>query len=70
MSAKNFIRTVVILGILSWPAVESYRFWWTTQKLAEAQALEHTVTTKLEAARARNAQVARADVTPASQAKP
>jgi hypothetical protein len=61
MNPKNLIRTFVILGILAWPTVETYRFWRTTQKLAEAQALEQTVTAKLENARARNAQVARAD---------
>ena len=63
MSTKNLIRTVVILGVLAWPAVEAYRLWVTTQKLHQAQALERSVTAKLDSARARHAeaQVAKAD---------
>ena len=56
MSTKNLVRTVVILGVVAWPTVESYRLWSTTQRLHEAQALERSVTAKLDAARARHAQ--------------
>jgi Tfp pilus assembly protein PilE len=57
-TTKIWIRVVVIVGILAWPAVETYRLLDTTQKLTEAQALERSVRVKLEAARAKNVQVA------------
>jgi hypothetical protein len=63
MSTKNLIRTVVILGILSWPAFEGYRLWDTTQKLHQAQAQERSVQASLQAARAKQAQVAKAEST-------
>lgn len=69
MSTKNLIRTIVIVGILSWPAIETYRLWVTIQKVQEAQALERKVETSLAAARAKQAQIARADAA-ASNAKP
>jgi hypothetical protein len=58
ITTKIWIRVVVIAGILAWPGIETYRLWDTTQKLTEAQALERSVRVKLEAARARNVQVA------------
>ena len=66
MTTKNLIRTFVILGVLAWPAVETFRLWAVTQKLTEAQALERTVTARLESARAKHAQIARADSTAAT----
>ena len=66
-TAKIWIRVVVIAGILAWPGIETYRLWDTTQKLTEAQALERSVRVKLEAARARNVEVAGS---PASAATP
>jgi hypothetical protein len=67
MSTKNLIRTIVIVGILSWPAVETYRLWVTTQKLHEAQALERSVTASLAAAREKQAQIAHADSSAANK---
>ena len=64
---KIWIRVVVFAGVLAWPAVETYRLWDTTQKLTEAQALERSVRVKVEAARAKNVQVAGS---PASVATP
>ncbi len=63
MNTKNLIRTVVILGVIAWPTIEAYRLWVTTQQLHQAQALERSVTAKLDSARARHsqAQVAKAD---------
>jgi hypothetical protein len=58
MSTKNLIRTLVIVGIVSWPTIESYRLWATTQKLHAAQALERLAMSNLEAARAKQAQLA------------
>ena len=62
MSTKNLIRTVVILGIVSWPAIETYRLWSTTQQMETAQALERTVTASLTAARAKHAQMANVEL--------
>lgn len=70
---KNSIRVVVFAAILAWPAVETFRLWDTTQKMTEAQALERSVRTKLEAARAKHVQVANASspaATAAGQSKP
>ena len=57
---KIWIRVIVIAGILAWPGVELFRLWDTVQKLADAQALERSVKVKLEAARARQVEVASA----------
>ena len=70
---KNSIRVATIAAILSWPAVETYRLWDTTQKMTEAQALERSVRTKLEASRAKQVQVVNASspaATAAGQTKP
>ena len=61
IKTKNSIRVGVIAAILAWPAVETYRLWDTTQKMTEAQALERSVRTKLEATRAKHVQVAGAE---------
>jgi hypothetical protein len=63
MTTKNLIRTVVVLGMVAWPSVETYRLWKTTQQLEQAQALERSVTAKLASAQARHAhaQVAKTD---------
>ena len=55
MTTKNLIRTVVVLGMVAWPSVETYRLWKTTQQLEQAQALERSVTAKLASAQARHA---------------
>lgn len=70
MSPKNIVRTVVVLGVLAWPAVETIRLWATTQKLHEAQALERSVTAKLASVRAQHAQIAKADSAQGTVAKP
>ena len=62
MSKKNLIRTVVLLGIVSWPTIETYRLWSTTQQLQTAQALERSVTASLAAARAKHAQIAKVEL--------
>ncbi len=63
MSTKNLVRTVVVLGILSWPTVEVVRLWSTNQKLAEAQNLERTVAASLASARTKQAQMAHTGIT-------
>lgn len=68
MKTKFWIRLVVFTALLAWPGVETYRFWVSTQELAKAQALERSVTAKLQAARAKHVQVADADNTSAAPA--
>jgi regulatory protein YycH of two-component signal transduction system YycFG len=58
MNKKNLVRTVVLLGLVAWPAVESYRLWEARQDLASRQKVESKVTTRLAMAKAKNAQLA------------
>ena len=55
---KSLIRALVLAGLIAWPTIETCRLWASKQKLEEAQALQRSVQTKLEAARAKNVQVA------------
>jgi Tfp pilus assembly protein PilE len=55
---KFWIRVVVLVAVLAWPAVETWRLFDTKQKLKDAQALQQRVQTKYEAARAKHVQVA------------
>ena len=63
---KFWIRVVVVVGLLAWPGVESYRLWVTNQKARESQALQQSVQVKLQAARAKHTQVAGAPDTTAA----
>jgi Tfp pilus assembly protein PilE len=67
IKVKICIRVVVIVALLAWPGVETYRLWVTTQKMSEAQALQRSVQAKLEAARAKHVQVATTAAQPAKQ---
>jgi regulatory protein YycH of two-component signal transduction system YycFG len=58
MNKKNLVRTVVLFGLVAWPAVESYRLWEAQQDLASRQKVEAKVTTRLAMAKAKNAQLA------------
>lgn len=67
---KFWVRLVVVVAVLAWPAVETWRLWDTKQKLEEAQALQRRVQTKYEATRAKHVQVAGApDTTSTPPAK-
>jgi hypothetical protein len=55
---KLLVRFVVLVAVLAWPGVETWRLWDTRQKLEDAQALQRSVQTKYEAARAKHVQVA------------
>jgi hypothetical protein len=57
-TTKIWIRAVVLAAIVAWPTVETCRLWATQQQLEKALALERSVQTKLEAARAKKVQVA------------
>jgi hypothetical protein len=68
-NVKIVIRVVVIVGLVAWPSVETFRLWQTAQQMKEAQALERKVAAKLDATRAKQAQIAHApapDATPAA----
>ena len=58
MNKKNLVRTVVLLGLIAWPGVESYRLWEAQQDLASRQKVEAKVTTRLAMAKAKNSQLA------------
>ena len=58
MNKKNLVRTVVLLALIAWPAVESYRLWEAQLDLASRLAVESKVTTRLAMAKARDAQLA------------
>ncbi|HUR44614.1 MAG TPA: hypothetical protein VMZ27_01970 [Candidatus Saccharimonadales bacterium] len=58
MNKKNLVRTVVMLALIAWPAVESFRLWEARQDLASRQKVESKVTTRLAMAKAKNAQLA------------
>lgn len=60
MNSKNCIRIVVLLALLAWPAVESYRLYEAKQDLAARLALETKVTQKLVMSKQKQ-QVARID---------
>ena len=67
---KFWVRLVVLVAVLAWPAVETWRLWDTKQKLVEAEALHRTVQAKYEAVRAKHVQVAGApDTTSTPPAK-
>ena len=61
---KIWIRVIVIVGILAWPGVETFRLYVTTQKMVAAQALERSVRAKVEAARAKHVEVASTPANP------
>lgn len=43
MKSKNFIRLVVVAGLLAWPGVESYRLWVAKQQVAESARQQRAV---------------------------
>ena len=58
-NAKFWSLAAVVLGLITWSTVESYRLVTTTQKMTEAQALEQRVLAKLDVVRARQLELAR-----------
>ena len=58
MNKKNLVRTVVLLALVAWPAVESFRLWEAQQDLASRQKVEAKVSTRLAMTKAKNAQLA------------
>jgi hypothetical protein len=57
MSTKNWIRTAVVAGLVTWPGVETYRLIVAQEQLAAAQQRQSQVTVKL--AQVKNAQFAK-----------
>ena len=71
IKTKIWIRVIVIVSILAWPGIETYRLYVTTQKMVAAQALERSVRAKVEATRAKHMQVASTPANPATpESKP
>jgi hypothetical protein len=56
MNKKNWIRVVVLTGLLAWPAVEVYRLHQVKKQLAQSEKLHAKVMLALEAAKLRYAQ--------------
>jgi hypothetical protein len=56
MNKKNWIRLIVLAGILAWPAVEGYRLHVAKKQLAASEQLQKKVTMAAEAARLKYAQ--------------
>lgn len=56
MNKKNWIRVVVLTGLLAWPAVEGYRLHVAKKQLAQSEQLHKKVTLALEAAKLKYAQ--------------
>ena len=72
MSTKNWIRTIVAVGLIAWPGVETYRYVVARQQLEAA--LQRQDQLALRLAQARNAQAANerkaAPLMPASNPTP
>jgi hypothetical protein len=56
MNRKNWIRTLVLAGIVAWPAYETYQYRVAQREVAESEALRESVEAKLAAARVKYAQ--------------
>ncbi len=62
MNTKNWIRIGVLIGLLAWPAVESYRLYVAQQQLEASLQLQSKVNGRLQIARLNHAQsIKRAD---------
>ncbi len=51
MHTKNVVRAVVLLGLMAWPGVETYRLYAARQDLAARLQTESKVTLRLAMAR-------------------
>jgi len=56
MKTKFYVRILVAVTLLAWPAVESYRLYVAKEQLASVQVKHKTVMAKLEASRLASAQ--------------
>ena len=66
-NAKFWGLSIVVLGLITWSTVESYRVVVSTQQVAEAQALEQRVLAKLDVVRAKHQNLARTSPAPSSR---
>ena len=56
MNKKNWIRAVVLTGLIAWPAVEGYRLHVAKKQLAQSEQLQKKVMMASEAAKLKYAQ--------------
>ena len=69
MNTKNSIRAVVLLALVTWPSIETYRLCVAKEQAAASVKLQRTVEQRVEVVRHQNAQVAK-NIDPAAPAKP
>ena len=69
MNTKNSIRAVVLVAIVTWPSIETYRLFVAKEQAAASLNLQRTMEQRVEAVRHQNAQVAK-NVDPAAAPKP
>lgn len=56
MNKKNWIRVVVLTGLVAWPSVEGYRLHVAKKQLAQSEQLQKKVMMASEAAKLKYAQ--------------
>lgn len=55
---KTLVRALVVIGLLAWPGVETFRLIATQQQAAAAEELQRDVQAKLAVARSKHVQMA------------
>ena len=58
MKKANYFWLLAVAAVVCWASLESFRLWEATQQAAESQQLHLHASAKLEAARAKQTQVA------------
>ncbi len=66
MNTKNCIRVAVLIGLLAWPAVESYRLYLAQKQLEASLLLESQVNGRLQMARINRGQATKRTDSPVS----
>ncbi len=61
MKKSNYIWLFAIAAVAGWASLETFRLWQATEQAGASQQLQLRASARLEAARARQTQVAHAD---------
>ena len=70
MKKSNSFWLLTVAALVGWASVETFRLWDATQQAAASQQLHLRTSTRLEAARAKNVQVAHSEAAqPANSAQ-
>ena len=69
MNTKNSIRAAVVLALVTWPSIETYRLHVAKEQAAASLKLQRTTEQRVEAVRHQYAQVAK-NVAPVAPVKP